>query len=117
MASITSSSCAGGASGPVCVVAAGVSAITRGRARTFVGGLALVRDQLGTVPRQLGHATLAVLDRVADLEGVGSALLAHLADDLARALLVGDYRIDELFDGVGPDGRPVARLQRFLLDL
>src|SRR5690606_14837822 len=55
---------------------------------------------------------LALLDGVVDLLGVARALLAHLRDDLARALLEVDDGVDELFHGLGADRRPVAGLER-----
>src|SRR5690606_38197046 len=60
---------------------------------------------------------LALLDRVVDLLGVARALLAHLRDDRARAFLVIDDGVDELLHGLGADRRPVARLERGLLNL
>src|SRR5690606_20041705 len=73
--------------------------------------------QRRTVACQSRQTALAVLDRVPDLGRVGRALLAHVGDDLDGLLLVVHHRLDELLDGVRPDGGPVAGLERFFLDL
>src|SRR5690606_34362250 len=49
--------------------------------------------------------------------GITRRELAHLGDDLARTLLEAHDGVDELLDGVGADRRPVAGLERGLLDL
>src|SRR3954447_3319598 len=112
IASISSSSfCGGGAGepapdpgadGPNVVAGAAVSAIER-------QGLPL--------RHKAGDAALALLDGVADLSRVLGRELAHLVDDLERALLEGDDRIHEAFYRIGPDRRPVAGLHGLLADL
>src|SRR3954467_8403726 len=112
MASISSSSFFGGgagepaadagADGPNVVAGTAVSAIER-------QGLPLRHEA--------GDAALAVLDGVADLSRVLGGELAHLVDDLERALLEGDDRVHEAFHRVGADRRTVAGPHGLLADL
>src|SRR6188474_1279999 len=76
-----------------------------------------LRDQLERLAAldEARQALLALLDRVADLARVLRRQLAHLGDDLARAQLIVDDRVDELLDGVGADRRAVAGLERSFL--
>src|SRR3954447_6105440 len=66
---------------------------------------------------EAGDAALALLDRVADLGRVLGRELAHLVDDLERALLEGDDRIHEAFHRVGADRGAVAGPHGLLADL
>src|SRR5690606_36264676 len=66
---------------------------------------------------QTGDAPLAILDGFADLGRVLRGELAHLVDDLARALLEIDDAVDELLDGICTDRGAVAGPQRLFLDL
>src|SRR3954451_8129922 len=91
-----------GADGPNVVAGTAVSAIER-------QGLPF--------PPEAGDAALASPPRVADLSRVLGRELAHLIDDLERALLEGDDRIHELLHRIGPDGRAVAGLHGLLADL
>src|SRR3712207_7402293 len=49
------------------------------------------------------HAALRVLHRFADLLAVPRRGLAHLLDDVARVLLVGDDAVHQALHGVGAD--------------
>ncbi len=66
---------------------------------------------------ELRQSLLAGLHRVANLLGVLRRELAHLGDDLSRALLVVHDGRHELLHGLGTDRGAVTRLQRGLLHL
>src|SRR3954454_17599433 len=108
IASISSSSfCGGGGRAPGSATGAG---------EPGVAGMAASAIERQGLPlrHEPGDATLAVLDGVADLGRILGRELAHLVDDLERALLEGHHRVHELFDSVGADRRAVAGLHGLL---
>src|SRR3954464_9091584 len=112
MASIRSSSfCGGGAGEPAPDAGAGGPNVVAGTA------VSAIERQGLPLRHEAGDAALAVLDRVADLSRVLGRELAHLVDDLERALLEGDDRVHEAFHRVGADRRTVAGLHGLLANL
>src|SRR3954449_5722726 len=112
MASIRSSSfCGAGAGEPDAAAAAGGPEVVAGTA------VSAIERQGLPLRHEAGDAALAVLDRVADLGRVLGRELAHLVDDLERALLYCDDRVHEAFHRVGADRGAVAGPHGLLANL
>src|SRR4051812_7292644 len=111
MASISSSSfCGGGAGEPAAGAGADSSSVVAGAAS------AIERQGL-TLRHKAGDAALAPLHGIADFGRVLGGELAHLVDDLERALLERDHRVHEAFHRIGPDRRAVAGPHGLFADL
>src|SRR3954451_2833119 len=112
MASISSSSfCGGGAGEPAADAGADGPNVVAGTA------VSAIERQGLPLRHEAGDAALALLDGVADLSRVLGRELAHLVDDLERALLERDHRVHEVFHRIGPDRRAVAGPHGLLADL